>query len=128
MATLSEAAALYPIALTINGGPTGGTFTLAYNGTATQNINYSTTATALQSNILSALNSLSTIGTGNVAVTANSGTSVNVTFTGTLANLVPQTPLTASTSFSGGSSTGISISPRPCPLPPPWLDSPAALL
>jgi len=48
--------------LTITGSPTGGTFTLTFNGQTTSTIAYNATAAAVQA----ALEALSTIGEGNV--------------------------------------------------------------
>ena len=64
---------------------TAGNFTLTFNGQTTSNIAFSTTATALASNIQAALAALTNIGTGNVSVAATSpappaGTGVTVTF------------------------------------------------
>src|SRR6185295_9845441 len=47
--------------LTFGGTPTGGTFTLAFQGSTTAAINYSTVAATLQTNIQNALNALGTI-------------------------------------------------------------------
>ena len=73
--------------ITFGGSVTGGTFTLAFNnGTSTVTtspIPYSTSASTLQSNIQSALNGLSNIGSANPLVNATSATNVSVTFQGT---------------------------------------------
>ena len=69
--------------ITIAGTPTQGTFTLTYAGQTTAPIAYNATA----ANVVTALEALSNIGTGNVTG-ANGplpGTAVNITFTGTLA-------------------------------------------
>ncbi len=95
-------------AITFTGSPTGGIFTLAFSGHTTGNISYSTTATALASNIQSALNALTGIGAGNTAVSASSASSVNVTFQGTLARAM-QTTMSPGNGLSGGSSPGLSV-------------------
>lgn len=59
---------------------TGGTFKLSYQGQTTAAIAYNATAAAVQT----ALAALTTVGTGNVAVTGNAGGPWTVTFVGTL--------------------------------------------
>jgi hypothetical protein len=56
-------------AVTLTGSPTGGTFTLTYDGETTGNIAYDAEASAIET----ALDGLSTIGAGNVAVTGDAG-------------------------------------------------------
>jgi hypothetical protein len=78
------------------GVPTGGTFTLTFNGQTTSAIAYN----ALPATIQSALEALSSIGAGNVAVSSTGGGRINgvpqhVRFQGTLANAV-QPAITAS--------------------------------
>lgn len=71
--------------VTLNGTPAGGTFTLSFRGATTSAIAYNAVNTAVQT----ALQALSTIGSGNVTVTGT-GPWV-VTFAGTLAaQNVPQ--------------------------------------
>lgn len=83
--------------LAINGAT--GTFTLTYEGqtTAAQAVAVSTAA------LQTALEGLSTIGTGNVAVTGTPGTSYTITFQGLLAG-IQATTLTVANS-NGGPST-----------------------
>jgi hypothetical protein len=64
----------------VNGGPTGGTFTLSYNGATTAAIAYNAAAV----NVQAALTALSTIGTGNAAVAGVAGGPWTVTFQGVL--------------------------------------------
>jgi hypothetical protein len=93
--------------VTINGGPTGGTFTLSFNrGTVqtTAAIAYNAAASAVQV----ALEALSNIGAGNVAVTGSAGGPYTVTFQGTLAG-VNVNALTATPSLTGGSSPSITV-------------------
>lgn len=75
--------------ITFGGTPTGGTFKLAYKGQITASISWSATDATLVSNIDTALEALSTIGTGNVTTatgTLSSGIGgATVTFAGTLA-------------------------------------------
>lgn len=72
--------------LTFGGTPTGGTFRLALNGVPTSAISWSSTNSTLVSNIDTALEALSQIGTGGVTtavgtMTAGIGT-ITVTFNG----------------------------------------------
>lgn len=55
--------------VTINGGPSGGTFTLTVGGQTTAGIAYNATATVVRN----ALTALSTVGTGNATVTGSAG-------------------------------------------------------
>ena len=61
--------------VTIGGTPSGGTFTLSYRGATTATIAYNAANTAVDS----ALEALSTIGTGNVTVTGSAGGPYTVT-------------------------------------------------
>jgi hypothetical protein len=63
------------------GSPTGGNFTLTFRGATTGNIAYNATASAVKT----ALEGLSTVGTGNVDVAGTAGGPYTVTWTGTLA-------------------------------------------
>lgn len=87
--------------VTINGGPTGGTFTLTYRGATTSGIAYNASASAVQS-ALTALPST----TAPVSVTGSAGGPYTVTFaTGTD---VPQ--MTADGSgLTGGTSPSVSV-------------------
>lgn len=72
--------------LTIGGTPTGGTFTLAFNGFNTAAISWNSTNATLVSNIDTALEALPNIGTGGVTtavgtMTAGVGT-ITITFAG----------------------------------------------
>jgi hypothetical protein len=81
------------------GSPTGGTFTLTFNGQTTGAIAYNASASTVQT----ALRALSSIGT-NVTCTGGPlpGTAIVCTFTGVLAS--PITPaITVSASLTGGS-------------------------
>src|SRR5437762_2902489 len=66
--------------ITITGTPTGGTFTLTFNGATTAAIAYNASA----ANVQSALTALSSVGTGNLTASGGAlpGTPVVVTFTG----------------------------------------------
>lgn len=88
--------------LSITGTPTGGTFTLTYNGQTTSPIAYSAIASAVQT----ALQALSTIGSGNVTCSGGPlpGSSVTITFAGSLAGMTHPLITANSASLTGGSS------------------------
>lgn len=94
--------------VTITGTPTGGTFTLSYNGQVTGNIAFNATAAT----VAAALVALPGIGaSANVAVTGGPGpgTPWVVTFQGLLGNL-PQNVLVANgAGLTGGASPAISV-------------------
>lgn len=88
--------------LTITGTPTGGTFTVTFNGVTSAAIAYNATAATVQA----ALVAMDSIGAGNVAVTGSAGGPWTLTFQGALAGSnVNQ--VTATASFTGGSSPAI---------------------
>lgn len=92
--------------LTITGTPTGGTFTITFNGVTSAGIAYNAAAAAVQS----ALEAMSTIGTGNVTVTGSAlpGNAQTIVFAGPLTN----TPLALTTSgagLTGGSSPASAV-------------------
>ncbi len=68
------------VTLTVEGSPTGGTFTLTYDEEETSAIAYNATPATVQE----ALEALSTIGAGNARVTGTAGVSYTVTFVGDL--------------------------------------------
>lgn len=61
---------------TITGSPTGGTFTLSFDGATTGALAYNASAATVQA----ALEALSTIGTGNVTVSGSAGGPYTITF------------------------------------------------
>jgi len=92
--------------VTITGTPTGGTFTLTLDGETSAAIAYNATASAVQT----ALENLSNVNPGDLAVTGGPGpgTPYVVTFTGARSGTdVPA--LTASASLTGGSSPAVGI-------------------
>jgi hypothetical protein len=94
--------------ITIGGTPTGGTFTLTFDGLTTGAITWSSTNGTLVSNIDTALEALGNIGTGGVTtavgtMTAGIGT-ITVTFTGNNAKRAVPT-MTATSSLTGSSPT-----------------------
>ena len=93
--------------ITLTGAPTGGTFTLSYGGQTTSALAYNINAAALTT----ALSGLSSIGSGNVLVTEESGAVSGpwtVEFQGAL-GARPITAMTATPSLTGGTDPGISI-------------------
>ena len=90
--------------ITISGAPTGGTFTLAYEGTATAALAWNATATAVQT----ALRAITAIGSGGVNVKGRPGGPYTVSFQGTLAS--DAGPLTGSAALLTPAST-ITIAP-----------------
>ncbi|WP_179956703.1 phage tail protein [Amycolatopsis anabasis] len=91
----------------VTGGPTGGTFTLSLGAQTTSAIPYNATPAQVQD----ALEALSNIGEGNVAVAGGPlpGTAVTVTFVGALAG-ASQTLMTGSaTGLTGGTSPAINV-------------------
>ena len=84
--------------VTIGGTPTGGTFTLSFAGQTTTGIAYNAAASAVQS----ALEALSTVGSGNATVTGSAGGPYSVTIsavgtlTGSGASLTPTGTVTIS--------------------------------
>lgn len=92
--------------ITITGSPTGGTFPLTYQG-QTATIDYDFTAAEVQT----ALETLSSIGSGNVSCTGGPlpGTAVDVEFTGDLAATNVDKLLTDSDSLTGGTSPEVNV-------------------
>lgn len=90
--------------VTITGSPTGGTFTLTYAGQPTTAIAYNAAAAAVQS----ALAALSTIGSGNVAVSGSAGGPYTVTFQGALAH-TDVAAMIATGSLTGGSTPAVGV-------------------
>lgn len=93
--------------VTITGTPTGGTFVLRFGGQNTSALNWNCTASQMQT----ALQALSSIGSGNALVTGGPGpgTAFQVEFTGTL-GYTSQALITLQTnSLLGGSSPTVAI-------------------
>jgi hypothetical protein len=90
--------------VTINGAPTGGTFTLTFGGQTTAALARNASAADVQA----ALQALSSIGAGNVTVTGSAGGPYTVTFVGTLGGTnVAQ--MTAAHTFTGGTTPGVTV-------------------
>lgn len=88
--------------LTITGTPTGGTFVLGFKGAITSPVAYNASSATVQS----ALQALSTIGSGNVTCSGGSlpGTPVVCTFAGALATGLQPLIVAGEGGFTGGSS------------------------
>ena len=90
----------------LTGAPTGGTFTLTFGGQTTSNIAYNASASAVQSDLAA----LTSVGSGNVVVTAAVNGGWEVRFAGTLAGQF-QTQMTANGSgLTGGTSPSVVVS------------------
>lgn len=92
--------------ISVTGSPTGGTFTLTFGAQTTSALPFSAAAADVQS----ALQLLSSIGSGNLTCTGGPlpGTPIVCTFIGALA-VAPQSTITHTDSFTGGSSPAASI-------------------
>lgn len=82
--------------VTLVGTVTGGTFRMTYDGQSTSALAYNASAATVDA----ALEALSTIGTGNVAVTGSAGGPYTVTFGGTL-DLTQLMQMSATDSLTG---------------------------
>lgn len=93
--------------LTITGSPTGGTFVLRFGGQNTSALNWNATSSQVQS----ALQALSSIGSGNALVTGGPGpgTAFQVQFTGTLGQASQSLITLQTNSLTGGSSPTVAI-------------------
>lgn len=90
--------------VTITGSPTGGSYTLTFQGQTTGSIAHNAAAAAVQA----ALVALSNIGMGNVTVTGSTGGPYTCTFGGDLAQLnLPA--MTATASLTGGTSPAVGV-------------------
>lgn len=90
--------------VTITGGPTGGTFTLTYDGAVTAAIAFNATAAAVQA----ALEGLPNIGRGDVLVTGAAGGPYSVTFTGALAG-TDVAAMVATGTLTGGVTPAVAV-------------------
>jgi hypothetical protein len=90
---------------TVNGTPTGGTFLLSFNGDTTTPIAYNAATSAVQS----ALVALSTVGTGNVAVSGSAGGPYTITFQGGLAQTAVPVITTNGAALTGGTSPTVTV-------------------
>ncbi len=102
--------------ITLSPTPTGGTFTLTYDGQTTSAIAYNASAATVDA----ALEALSNIGAGDVAVTGSAGGPWTVTFGTALANQnVPQ--LTGNgAGLTGAATQSITVTATTAPSGPNW--------
>lgn len=91
--------------VTITGGPTGGTFTLTFEGGTTAAIAYNATAATVRS----ALENLAAVSPGDVLVTGSAGGPYTVTFVGGLAGTDVSAMTASGASLTGGTSPGVTI-------------------
>jgi len=89
--------------VTVTGAPTGGTFTLTYSGQTTAGIAFNANAAAVQS----ALEALSNIAPGDVAVTGTGP--YTVTFEGTLADTDVAQMTASGASLTGGTTPSVTV-------------------
>lgn len=92
--------------VTITGTPTGGTFTLSYNGQTTAAIAYNAAATAVRD----ALRALSNVNDADLTSGGGAlpGTPVTITFTGTVAEQ-DVNAMTATGSLTGGTAPAVAV-------------------
>ena len=90
--------------LTVTGGPTGGTFTITFDGQTTTAIAYNATAATVQT----ALEGLSHVNPGDITVTGNAGGPWTLTFGGQYLGENVAT-VTTTEAFTGGTSPDITI-------------------
>ncbi|BCI92749.1 hypothetical protein NIIDMKKI_79550 [Mycobacterium kansasii] len=91
--------------VTVNGSPTGGTFTLSFKGATTAAIAYNAAASAVQT----ALQALSTIGSGNATVAGSAGGPYTVTFAGALAATAVDQLSADGSSLTGGTAPSLTV-------------------
>lgn len=93
--------------VTITGTPTGGSFTLTFNGQVTAPIAFNAAASA----VTAALAALPNVGAGNVASSGGAlpGSAVVVTFQGLLGNQVQNVMTANGAGLTGGSSPAVAV-------------------
>jgi RHS repeat-associated protein len=91
--------------VTLTGSPTGGTFTLTFNGQTTSAIAYNASASSVQS----AFQSLSSVGSGNALVASPTGSGWVIRFAGTLAGSVQASITGNGSGLTGGTNPAVSI-------------------
>ena len=104
VATVTQSAHDELQTVTITGSPTGGTFTLTFGANTTGAIAYNAAASVVQT----ALQGLASVGAGNALVSGSAGGPYTVQFTASL-GLSNVAAMTATPSFTGGSSPGVAI-------------------
>ncbi len=91
--------------VTVNGSPTGGTFTLSFRGVATAGLAYNAAAATVQT----ALQGLSTIGASNATVTGSAGGPYTVTFAAALGNTAVDEIAADGASLTGGTDMSVTV-------------------
>lgn len=91
--------------VTVNGTPTGGTFTLTFRGATTAGLAYNAAASAVQT----ALQGLATIGASNATVTGSAGGPYTVTFAAALANTAVDEIVADGSSLTGGTAPSVTV-------------------
>ena len=91
--------------VTVNGSPTGGTFTLSFRGATTAGLAYNAAASAVQT----ALQGLATIGASNATVTGSNGGPYTVTFAAALANTAVDEIVADGSSLTGGTDPSVTV-------------------
>lgn len=92
--------------ITIKGSPTGGTFTLTFDGQTTSGIAYNAAASAVQT----ALRALSSVPSSTLAVTGNAGGPYTVTLSGALVTTGAVSLITKNAaSLTGGTSPDVTV-------------------
>lgn len=99
----------FPSTLVIANDVTGGTFTITFNGQTTSALAFNVSASGLQS----ALQGLSTIGSGNATVSLTSRT-YTIRFNIDVLGLVSANQLSWTPTLTGGAGTGSALTPYPC--------------
>jgi hypothetical protein len=90
--------------LTVTGGPTGGTFTITFDGQTTAAIAYNATSSVVQT----ALEGLSNVNPGDITVTGNAGGPWTLTFGGQYLGENAAT-VTTTEAFTGGTTPDITV-------------------
>jgi hypothetical protein len=89
----------------LTGAPTGGTFTLTFNGQTTAALAYNAAAAAVQS----AVQALATIGAGNALVAGGAGGPWQVRFAGALAGTAQPALTGSGAGLTGGSAPAVAV-------------------
>ena len=91
--------------VTVTGSPTGGTFTLTFRGATTSGLAYNAAAATVQT----ALQGLSTIGSGNATVSGSAGGPYTVTFASALAATAVDEITADGSSLTGGTAPSVTV-------------------
>ncbi|MFD4397212.1 hypothetical protein [Kitasatospora sp. NPDC058478] len=91
--------------VTVTGGPTGGTFTLTFNGQTTAPVPYNATPAQLRG----ALEALNNIAAGDVTVTGNAGGPYTVAFLGHFLGVNVAQMTASATGLTGGTSPAVNV-------------------